>query len=70
MNAVQILDGAVGTLLEQMGYHSHPILWTAEAARTHPAMLEAIHLAYLQAGEGRGEAPEVPRESLGLDGRH
>ena len=23
-----------------------------------------------QAGEGRGEAPEVPRESLGLDGRH
>lgn len=50
MNAVQILDGAVGTLLEQMGYPSHPILWTAEAARTHPAMLEAIHLAYLEAG--------------------
>lgn len=50
MSLVQLLDGAVGTLLEQRGYPGHPVLWTAEAAMTHPDMLRDIHLAYLDAG--------------------
>lgn len=45
-----ILDGAMGTMLEQNDYTTSPPLWTASANLDSPDLVFDIHKAYLNAG--------------------
>lgn len=45
-----LLDGPTGTALEAGGFRAHPGLWTANVVDRDPALLAAVHDAYLRAG--------------------
>ena len=47
---VVMLDGAVGTQLEDMGVPMHPVAWCAPANYTHPDTVELMHERYIRAG--------------------
>lgn len=45
-----LLDGAVGTLLDERGYDAPSPLWSAAVLEDHPDAIRAIHAEYLQSG--------------------
>jgi S-methylmethionine-dependent homocysteine/selenocysteine methylase len=47
---VIILDGAVGTGLQNMGVPMHGSAWAAAALQTHPSTVRHLHQVYIQAG--------------------
>jgi S-methylmethionine-dependent homocysteine/selenocysteine methylase len=47
---VIILDGAVGTGLQNMGVPMHGTAWAAAALQTHPYTVRQLHEVYIQAG--------------------
>ena len=47
---VILLDGAVGTQLQDMGVPMHPVGWCAPANLTHPGTVELMHERYIKAG--------------------
>jgi S-methylmethionine-dependent homocysteine/selenocysteine methylase len=47
---VVILDGAVGTGLQNMGVPMHGIAWAAAALQTHPFTVRQLHETYIKAG--------------------
>ena len=47
---VIILDGAVGTGLQNMGVPMHGHAWAAAALQTHPYTVRQLHQVYIQAG--------------------
>ncbi len=47
---VVILDGAVGTQLQDMGVPMHPVGWCAPANVTHPGTVELMHERHIRAG--------------------
>ena len=47
---VIILDGAVGTGLQNMGVPMHGIAWAAAALQTHPFTVRQLHEVYIKAG--------------------
>ena len=49
-NEVLILDGAIGTELQDMGVPMHPIAWCGEALYTQPYVVRLMHERYIHAG--------------------
>src|SRR5262245_43351071 len=47
---VLILDGAVGTGLQNMGVPMHGTAWAAAALETHPYTVRRLHEIYINAG--------------------
>jgi len=47
---VIILDGAVGTQLQEMGVPIYHTAWAAMALNTHPATVQVLHEQYVKAG--------------------
>ena len=47
---VIILDGAVGTGLQNKGVPMHGHAWAAAALQTHPYTVRQLHQVYIQAG--------------------
>ena len=47
---VLILDGAIGTELQEMGVPMHPIAWCGEALYTQPYTVQQMHERYINAG--------------------
>lgn len=47
---VIILDGAVGTQLQEMGLPIYHTAWAATALQTHPSTVQLMHELYVQAG--------------------
>ncbi|HYB09791.1 MAG TPA: homocysteine S-methyltransferase family protein [Alphaproteobacteria bacterium] len=47
---VIILDGAVGTQLQEMGLPIYHTAWAATALHTHPATVQVMHENYVKAG--------------------
>jgi S-methylmethionine-dependent homocysteine/selenocysteine methylase len=47
---VILLDGAVGTQLQQMGVPMDTVAWAATALHTHPYTVKRLHELYVQAG--------------------
>jgi homocysteine S-methyltransferase len=47
---VVILDGAIGTQLQEMGLPIYRTAWAATALHTHPATVQLMHEAYVKAG--------------------
>jgi S-methylmethionine-dependent homocysteine/selenocysteine methylase len=45
-----VIDGGTGTELRRRGFPMHAAVWSALAARTHYALLRAIHLEHIEAG--------------------
>ena len=45
-----ILDGAIGSLLQQRGYESDQYLWTSYINFKFPEVLKQIHLEYINSG--------------------
>ena len=45
-----ILDGAIGTQLQDMGVPMHPVGWCGPANLTHPGTVELMHERYIKAG--------------------
>lgn len=45
-----ILDGAMGSLLQQLGIKSDSHLWTSLVSITNPEIVKKIHLEYIEAG--------------------
>ena len=45
-----ILDGAVGTQLQDMGVPMHPVAWCGPANVTHPSSVIQMHERYIKAG--------------------
>jgi len=45
-----ILDGGLGSELDARGYDVRGALWSAELISTHPAAIQQVHRAYLDAG--------------------
>ncbi len=45
-----ILDGAVGTQLQDMGVPMHPVAWCGPANITHPSSVVMMHERYIRAG--------------------
>ena len=45
-----ILDGAVGTQLQDMGVPMHPVAWCGPANVTHPSSVVQMHERYIRAG--------------------
>lgn len=45
-----VLDGAMATELEKMGYDLNDELWSAKLLMDHPEAIEAVHVNYLEAG--------------------
>lgn len=45
-----LLDGATGTELEKRGVPMHGKAWSASAIATHPDVVRAVHVDYIQAG--------------------
>ena len=50
---VVILDGAIGTQLQEMGLPIYRTAWAATALHTHPATVQIMHEAYVKAGASR-----------------
>jgi len=49
-NEIILLDGATGTELEKRGVPMHGKAWSAAAIATHPDIVRAVHVDYIQAG--------------------
>ena len=49
-NRPLLLDGAMGSLLQQRGIKSHPHLWMSLTNITQPDEVVKIHKAYVKAG--------------------
>jgi homocysteine S-methyltransferase len=47
---VIILDGAIGTQLQEMGLPIYHTAWAATALNTHPATVQVMHEQYIRAG--------------------
>ena len=47
---VIILDGAIGTQLQEMGLPIYHTAWAATALNTHPATVQVMHEQYIKAG--------------------
>ena len=47
---VIILDGAVGTGLQNTGVPMHGVAWAAAALQTHPYTVRHLHETYIKAG--------------------
>ena len=47
---VIILDGAIGTQLQEMGLPIYQIAWAATALHTHPSTVQLMHESYVKAG--------------------
>ena len=47
---VILLDGAVGTQLQEMGVPMNNMAWAAVALQTHPATVQLMHELYIKAG--------------------
>ena len=47
---VIILDGAIGTQLQEMGLPIYHTAWAATALQTHPATVQLMHELYVKAG--------------------
>ena len=47
---VIILDGAVGTQLQEMGLPIYHTAWAATALQTHPSTVQLMHELYVKAG--------------------
>ena len=47
---VILLDGAVGTQLQEMGLPIYHTAWAATALRTHPSTVQLMHELYVKAG--------------------
>src|SRR5215813_12323063 len=47
---VIILDGAVGTQLQEMGLPIYHTAWAATALQTHPSTVQLMHELYIKAG--------------------
>jgi len=45
-----LLDGAMGSLLQQRGVRMHPQLWMSHANLSHPGKVIELHKAYINAG--------------------
>ncbi len=45
-----VLDGAIGTVLSNLGIATPAPLWSATAVRDHPDVIAALHAAYAAAG--------------------
>jgi S-methylmethionine-dependent homocysteine/selenocysteine methylase len=45
-----ILDGGTGTDIQRRGVPMHGETWCAEANRTHPEVIQAVHADYIRAG--------------------
>lgn len=45
-----ILDGAMGSLLQQRNVNLHPVLWASSALLTHPQEVLKIHKEYISSG--------------------
>ncbi|MCB9219376.1 MAG: homocysteine S-methyltransferase family protein [Ignavibacteriales bacterium] len=45
-----ILDGAIGSLLQQKGFKSDPVLWTSYVNFKYPQAIVKIHTEYINAG--------------------
>lgn len=45
-----ILDGAMGSLLQQRDVKLHPVLWASSALITNPEAVKMIHKEYIDAG--------------------
>jgi homocysteine S-methyltransferase len=50
LTGLQVLDGGLATELEAAGCDISGPLWSGQVLREHPEKIEAVHLAYLQAG--------------------
>ncbi|OGU56133.1 MAG: hypothetical protein A2315_15585 [Ignavibacteria bacterium RIFOXYB2_FULL_35_12] len=50
INRPLLLDGAMGSLLQQKGIKSEGELWTAKANLKNPEVVYDIHLSYIKAG--------------------
>lgn len=49
-NQTVLLDGATGTELERRGVSMNSAVWSAEAIRTAPEIVQAVHEDYIRAG--------------------
>src|SRR5215469_11158196 len=47
---VIILDGAIGTQLQEMGVPMNNTAWAATALQTHPSTVQLMHELYVKAG--------------------
>ena len=47
---ILVLDGAMGTQLNNRGFKTELPLWTADANITHPDLVKSIHSEYIYAG--------------------
>ena len=45
-----VIDGSMGTALEQLGCNLNDRLWTARVMAEHPELVKQVHLQYLRAG--------------------
>ena len=45
-----LLDGAIGTLLDERGYHLPPPMWSAAVLEQSPSVITDIHREYVQVG--------------------
>jgi homocysteine S-methyltransferase len=50
INRPLILDGALGSLLQQKNLVRHPYLWMSYANITHPIIVSRVHKSYINAG--------------------
>jgi homocysteine S-methyltransferase len=50
LSGLRVLDGGLATELEAAGCNISGPLWSGHVLRDHPEKIEAVHLAYLQAG--------------------
>jgi S-methylmethionine-dependent homocysteine/selenocysteine methylase len=48
--AVIILDGAIGTQLQEMGVPMNNVAWAAMGLQTHPSTVQLMHELYIEAG--------------------
>jgi homocysteine S-methyltransferase len=69
-----ILDGAVGSLIQQMGFKPDKFLWTGYINFKYPDILRTIHLEYIRAGSDiitsntfRTNPAAIKRAGMGLD---
>lgn len=45
-----ILDGAIGSLLQQKGYKVDADIWTTKLNQSHPELIIKVHKSYIEAG--------------------
>lgn len=50
LNRPIILDGAMGSLLQQKGLIANDVIWSARANIVHPEIVKSIHKEYIEAG--------------------